>query len=124
MIGMEKLLTFSFLIVFGWLFGAWYGRKTRGFNWREYLMLLLLPLAGVFWLTRELGMFVITLYVLSAVGGTFLEWLLGFAYHRAAGVRLWRYNRLSLGGYTSILSVPFWGLAGIFFLLLAKAFSF
>ncbi|KKU09731.1 MAG: hypothetical protein UX65_C0015G0006 [Parcubacteria group bacterium GW2011_GWB1_46_8] len=119
---MEIFLTFAFLLVTGLIFGAWYGKKTRGFRWKEYLALLIIPMAGVIWLTYKFGPVIIVLYGISAMGGTFMEYLFGFAYHKAAGRMLWTYNKMPIHGYTSILSIPFWGIAGIFFLLMAKAF--
>jgi len=57
-----------------------------------------------------------------ALVGTFLEWLIGFFYHKIVGQKLWTYHRYSLSGYTSLLSIPLWGLAGALFWLLAKIF--
>jgi uncharacterized membrane protein len=120
---MQTFLVFTFLLVTGIVFGAWYGSKTHGFKWTDYLMLLILPALGVVWLTYQFGLVIIVLYGISAVGGTFMEYLLGFAYHKAASRMLWTYNKMAIHGYTSILSIPFWGFAGIFFFLMAKAFA-
>jgi hypothetical protein len=118
---MLVFLTFAALFLLGLIFGVWYGRKTKRFELKEYVALLIVPTLTIIWLTFDYGIVIIYIYLLSAVAGFILEWSLGWAYHHALGARLWMYERLSLSGYTSWLAIPFWGIAGIFFFLLVKA---
>ena len=117
-----KMDLFIFIIIAccGLLGAVWYGRKTARFRWSEYAALIIFPTGSVLWLAYRYGTVVFSLYVASAVFGTLAEWVLGWTYHRTLGSRLWEYKRFSISGYTSILSMPFWGITGIIFILLAK----
>jgi len=61
-------------------------------------------------------------FALFAFWGTLLEGLVGFSYHMIVGQRLWTYHRYGIYGYTSLLSVPIWGLLGILMWFLARVF--
>lgn len=54
------------------------------------------------------------------LGVAAFELVVGFVYHKTLNRRLWQYNRLSVGGYTSVLSIPMWGIAGVVFWALSK----
>jgi hypothetical protein len=96
-----------------------YGRKTKRFRWREYAALLAAPLFCVSLLVYQQGIKVFYLFVASAAVGLLLEYSIGLSYHKTLNRRLWTYNRYSLGGYTSWLVVPMWGVAGVVFWLLS-----
>ena len=96
--------------------------KEHHFSYSRYVYLLLFPmLAAILIVSRSTDLLWVVFLTFSAVG-TFIEWLIGFFYHRIVGQRLWTYHRHSISGYTSLLSIPLWGLAGIMFWLLARIF--
>jgi hypothetical protein len=102
-------------------FGAWlYGRKTQEFRWSEYAALMATPNVLVAFYAFFINAQIIRLYLISAVVGFALEYLLGFAYHKVLNKRLWTYSYANLGGYTSLLTFPMWGVAGVVFWFLGK----
>ena len=96
--------------------------KTVHFTIGRYLYLLLLPILLTYIIILIEGQQLVYIFLIFAFLGTFLEYLLGFFYHRIVGQRLWTYHRYSITSYTSILSIPFWGIGGIFAWLLIKIF--
>src|SRR3989344_4498855 len=70
-----------------------------------------------------LSCFFLSAFLICAAVGTFLEWLVGFSYYQVVGERLWTYHRYAIKKYTSFLSIPIWGLAGVFIWLLSRAIS-
>ena len=97
-----------------------HGRKTKEFKWNEYLLLLAVPTVGSLGLAFLYGVKVLYFFVASCVVGFVLEYLLGKAYHKTLNRRLWTYSKYSVDGYTSLLTIPMWGIAGIVFWLLAN----
>ena len=120
---MVELLLYSIAFVVGLLFATWWGRKTRNFKWSEYVVLVIFPTLAILWLIKTDGVKVLFVYFFSVIAGTTIEYLVGWAYHRTEGKRLWYYERYSFKGYTSWLSMPLWGITGIFFFLLVKTFG-
>lgn len=120
---MITFLVFSFIFIFGLVFASWYGRKTKKFRWSEYVLLIIFPVLALIWLSKIFGVIIWNIYLVSMLAGEMLEYFVGWAYHKTEGKRLWEYKRASISGYTSWLSLPFWGIAGILFFLLAKAFG-
>lgn len=102
------------------LFSGYSRKKSAGFNFAKYIFLLLFPLLGVVVMIQREGIVVLKLFILSSIVGTVLEWLIGFSYQQILGKRLWTYNQYSITKYTSILSLPLWGLAGVLMWLLVK----
>lgn len=100
-----------------------YGRSTKAFRWSEYVLFVGIPIVGVGIVVYWYGLQIVTLFVASAAIGFCLEYVFGFAYHQILGRRLWTYSRYSLNGYTSVLAIPLWGVAGVHFFLLAKIFG-
>lgn len=96
--------------------------KEQPFSFGRYIYLLLLPAVSLIVLVAHVGMSLLYVFVVFALAGTAFEWLIGFFYHQIIGQRLWTYHRYTISGYTSLLSVPFWGLAGVFFWLLSQVF--
>jgi hypothetical protein len=97
-----------------------YGRKTTKFRWSEYAAILAVPLLCTLFLAYLYGEIIIELFFISSVFGFWLEYIVGLTYHKTLNKRLWIYQRYSIGGYTSYLSLPIWGYAGILFWLLGK----
>lgn len=60
------------------------------------------------------------LFIYSAIVGTIFEFATGFVLYLVFGVRVWTYKYGSLGKFTSIYSIPYWGGAGIIFATLAR----
>ncbi|OGE75933.1 MAG: hypothetical protein A3K06_03510 [Candidatus Doudnabacteria bacterium RIFCSPHIGHO2_01_52_17] len=97
--------------------------KEHHFTFGKYFFLLLFPLVAVFITTLRLGTTALSAFLICAAVGTFLEWLVGFSYYQVVGERLWTYHRYAIKKYTSFLSIPIWGLAGVFIWLLSRAIS-
>lgn len=121
------LIIFLGFVVFGvaieLALAKFFLKKYHHFSIIKYLYLLLFPLIATVIIINFHGISLLKVFVIFAVVGTFLEWLIGLAYHKIVGQRLWTYHRFGLSGYTSLLSIPIWGLGGILFYLLAKALS-
>lgn len=98
------------------------GGRINNFSWWRFIALLSIPLITVFILSLSHGSIVWWIYGGFSLVGSILEWLIGFSYHKLMGHKLWQYQQYSVHGYTSWLSIPLWGLAGVMFWLLAKAF--
>ena len=99
-----------------------YGHKVKRFRWSEYIILLIVPVIGCLGLSYIYGIKIIYLFGLSAIVGLALEYSLGLAYHKTLNKHLWYYSRLSVGdGYTSLLTFPMWGVAGVVFWLLSQS---
>ena len=104
-------------------FAYLYGRNTQQFRWQEYLALLLGPHIAVVLQAHFIDIKIIYLYAVSAVVGFLLEFLLGFFYHQTLNKKLWVYDSEAYAiwnGYTSLLTFPMWGLAGVIFWHLGK----
>lgn len=97
-----------------------YGRKTKTFRWSEYFLLISAPVLSSLSLAYFYGIKIIYLFVISSIVGFILEYLLGLAYHKTLNRKLWTYGKYNLRGYTSYLTFPMWGVAGIIFWLLSK----
>jgi uncharacterized membrane protein len=59
-------------------------------------------------------------FLLCSVAGSLAEYIFGFLFHKTLGQKLWVYRKGAVDGYTSLLAIPFWGMAGIIFLAIAK----
>jgi len=92
------------------------------FTFQRYFYYLSLPILIILYYLRDLGSNIALIVLAFAFFGTLAEWIIGYSYHRIVGSRLWTYHRLALGGYTSLLSFPLWGLAGLIFYLFMQIF--
>lgn len=97
-------------------------QRTAFFPLADTSIFFFLPAVSLIVLVAHVGMSLLYVFVVFALAGTAFEWLIGFFYHQIIGQRLWTYHRYTISGYTSFLSVPFWGLAGVFFWLLSQVF--
>ncbi len=79
------------------------------------------PLLGCLVLAAYYGMGMVYLFVASSVVGFILEYGTGLMYHKTLNRRLWTYGKYSIGGYTSLLTFPMWGVAGVVFWLLSRS---
>lgn len=120
MIISSGLILLAISLVGGYL-SYLYGRKVKRFRWSEYFLLMIVPVAGSLALSYQYGTKIIYLFFISMFVGFALEYLLGLGYHKTLNRRLWTYGRYSVGGYTSLLTFPMWGVAGVAFWLLSQS---
>ncbi len=104
----------------------WYYRytgnhyKKHHFTVGKFFIFLTFPLYMFTISIYHYGYSPVKMFMLSAVVGTALEWLVGYAFHRIMGFRLWSYHAYSISKYTSLLSIPLWGFAGGFVPIIGK----
>jgi hypothetical protein len=98
-----------------------YGRDTKKFLFREYSAIIIWPILSVVVLAFIYGGKILELYFLSALAGFCSEYGFGLVYHKTLNRRLWNYTRFGIQGYTSLLSIPMWGVAGVVFYFIAKS---
>lgn len=126
-------IIFLLLIVFGFVAESLYFQngilaknkklKTYHFNTGRYIYYLITPVTALtFAFIATSSIKLLYVFFVFSLLGTFLEWLAGFAYHMIVGQKLWTYHRYSIGGYTSLLSMPLWGIGGVLFWLLVQIF--
>lgn len=95
--------------------------KERHFTPGKYLFFLLFLLIAFLIITFKNGLTLLKVFQMFAIISTMLE-LIGFSYNVIVGQRLWTYHRYTLTKYTSLLSIPICGLAGVLFWLLARVY--
>jgi len=121
---MEQLSTLGFIFVVitfvGFYLAYLYGRKTKSFRWSEYIAIIIWPLLTVLGLAYFVSSKILSLFLISALAGFALEYIIGLTYYKTLNRRLWTYGRLSVGGHSSLLSIPLWGVAGVMFWFIAK----
>ena len=121
---MEQITLLGFIFIVLTLIGFYlaylYGHKTKRFRWSEYISIIILPMLFIMALTYFVDVRILSLFLISCAVGFVLEYLVGFVYHKVLNQRLWTYSRLSINGYTSLLSIPVWGIAGVIFWFLSK----
>ncbi len=116
----EQYVGFLVITIAISMYGAYlYGKKVRGFHIHKYFLIILFPILGVVGATHFFGKDIIYFYLMSCLLGFILEGLLGWIYHKTLGERFWKYDRYTIGGHTSFLTLPLWGLAGVMFFLLS-----
>ena len=96
--------------------------KKYHYSFARYLLLLSIPLLSTIFIFNQVGVTILNVFLIFAGVGTALEWLVGFSFHMVMGQRLWTYYKYNINTYTSLLSIPLWGIAGVFFYLLVKYF--
>jgi uncharacterized membrane protein len=94
--------------------------RINHFAFSRYIYLLLMPIIGVISSWYLVGSSIITIFITFSLIGPFFEWIIGYAYNSIVGQRLWTYHRYAVNGYTSLLTIPFWGLGGVLFYFLAR----
>lgn len=97
--------------------------KERHFTLGGYAFSLIFPLIVLFIIYGHLGSSIFYIFITSALLGTLLEWIAGWWFHGVMGVRLWTYHRYTIKRYTSFLSIPLWGMAGVFLSLIVRLFT-
>lgn len=97
-----------------------YGHKTKRFRWGEYIAIIIWPILCVVAMAILIDYRALILFIVSSFIGFMLEWFIGFIYFKVLNKRLWKYKRFSVGGHTSFLSIPMWGVAGVIFWYISK----
>lgn len=110
-------LTLSFL---GFYLAYLYGRETTQFRWSEYIAMIITPILFIVFLIIYYDFAILKMFIASSIIGFVGEGIAGFVYDKVLNRRLWTYNRLSIKGYTSFLSIPLWGIAGVIFWFISK----
>lgn len=98
--------------------------KTYNIVLSRYAFFLSFPIVAVLITIIQFGNSALVSFVVFAVLGTFLEWFMGFGYHRIVGGYLWTYHHYPIGKYTSVLSIPIWGMGGVLAFLLTRLIVF
>ena len=132
LIALKKFLIFFFTIIVSFsleiLFSKLYYRFTKNpyknhhYSFGKYIYFLILPILVVFYFIQGSKLNLIAVLLSFSLLGTLAEWLIGFFYHKIVGQRLWTYHRYSITNYTSWLSMPLWGIAGLIFYLFIQIF--
>jgi len=120
---MIEYYIFVLCLVVGFWLAYQYGKDTTQFKWSEYFATLIVPYIGLGILVWYEGRWILGYYVATCFAGNIAEHVGGWAVHKILGHRLWTYHRLTMGGYTSALSWPYWGMIGIVFLGIYKLFG-
>ena len=117
----DYFLYYSVPILIVYIFTYFYGRKTKAWVWKEYLLIALGPVLGILSLSFVVGFEVLLYFLLCGLFGLLGELILGLFCEKVLGRKLWEYKKYPLiGGHTSLLNFPFWAGGGMLFLLLAK----
>jgi uncharacterized membrane protein len=111
---------FIVVVLVGFYLAYLYGHKTKKFRWSEYIAIIIWPILCVFVMAYLIDVRILAMFILSCCAGFVLEYIVGLAYHKVLNKRLWEYKRLSINGYTSLLTIPIWGVAGVLFWFLGK----
>ncbi len=127
---MDNLIIFLFLIIIGVFLETFISQpqfylnlkrkkiKSYKFSLKRYLFFLLFPFFALIFVFIKFGFLIIKIFFISAIICTFFEWCVGFSYHLFFGKKLWIYDKYHINQYTSWLSIPLWGLAGVLFYLI------
>lgn len=97
--------------------------KTHHFSVSKFIYFLIFPLLITMYFVQKQTMDVFSIFIGFALFGTLAEWLIGYFYEKIVGERLWTYHRYAINKYTSVLSIPMWGLCGLIFYQFMKIFS-
>ena len=99
-------------------------RINHHFTVLKRISLLSLPVWGLIAILFTNGTHsYVNIFLMSAIIGTILEGMLGKFIHRFFGVRIWTYKYGSIGNFTSLYSLPYWGAAGLVFVSIGKFFG-
>ena len=87
------------------------------------ISIFFIPIWGLlFFITRQ-NLGYIKIFLIFAFIGTLAESLLGRFFFDLIGKKVWSYNFAKLGRFTSWISIPYWGWAGLLFFWIAKFYD-
>lgn len=105
----------------------WMSKYIYGAHFRRHLSpklvsvsASLIPVWGLIFLLSKQNIGYIKIFLVSAFVGTLLESALGRFLYNILGKPVWKYSFGRIGKFTSWISIPYWGGAGLLFLYLAK----
>ncbi len=113
-------LLFVTISLFGFFLAYLYGRETKEFRWSEYIAMIIVPVCFVVFLSFYYDRNILKMFFYSSCVGFLAEGLLGFVYHKVLNKKLWEYSKFDVMGYTSLLSIPLWGVGGVVFWFISK----
>lgn len=113
-------LYFILINLIGAFIAVWYGRRTEGRRWSEYFVMILWPILGTIVLSYYEGWQILLFFLVCMIIGFILEIRLNQNFEKILGEKFYIYKKITYKGYSSLLSLPFWGAAGIVFLIIAK----
>ena len=116
----ELGLIFIIISFIGFYLAYLYGRKTKRFKWSEYIAILIAPMLSILLFAYFINARIIILFLISSFAGSILEYGVGLTYEKTLNKKLWIYQQFSIDGYTSLLSIPIWGIAGVIFWFLGE----
>lgn len=95
---------------------------SKGFNLTKYIVLLASIWGGIISVSLVVGRDLIIYVLVSSLIGLILEIFMGLVFPSLFGQRLWIYKRFPiLGGVSSYLMFPIWGIASITMFFLIQA---
>lgn len=131
-LSLVKFLTFFVLIITGFSLEALFSKlyykltnnpyKNHHYSFSKYLYFIILPILIIIYFVHGSSLNFIAVFLGFSLFGTLAEWIIGFFYHKIVGQRLWTYHKYAIFNYTSFLSIPMWGLAGLIFYLFIQIF--
>jgi hypothetical protein len=95
-------------------------RINKRFTLGKKVSFFSLPIWGILFIVFLHSQIYALIFLSSAVLGTILEAGMGRMTSRIYGAKIWVYKHGALGDYTSIYSIPYWGVAGVIFAALGK----
>ena len=114
-------LIFTSVCLIGFYGAYLYGRNVKRFRWSEYIAIIICPLISIAILIFTVDLMIFNLFIISMILGTSFEYLFGLVYEKTLNRKLWKYEKFSIHGYTSLLSIPVWGIAGVVFWFIGKS---
>jgi uncharacterized membrane protein len=108
------VVIFLIFILF-WFFAYFF--KRNKFQKTSLIFFISAPIISFLFTLNYYGIKIIYIFISFIIFGTLGEFCFGYLYHKIFKKKLWEYKTMKLGknGYTSLLSVPFWGMAGLMF---------
>jgi uncharacterized membrane protein len=111
---LQLSLTIFFTFILLWFFAYLFKNKHKKLS---IILFIFAPIISFLLSVNHYGYTVVYLYFSFIILGTIGEFSFGYFYHKIFKKKLWEYKTMKLGkdGYTSLVSVPFWGMAGLMF---------
>ncbi len=89
----------------------------------RYIFLLSVPIITVLIMSYLVNIKLLYFFLIFSIIGTLIEYCIGLSYKTIVGQKLWTYHKYSVQGYTSLLSIPIWGLCGVLMYFLSVIFN-
>ena len=112
------LLESILCLVYSILFETKY--KKYRFSFAKYSFLLSAPILITIIFAGIYDWSILAIFFTFIFIGPLFEMAVGYSYDILVGQKLWTYHRYSLYGYSSLLTIPLWGLAGVLLWLIGE----